>query len=310
MKALICLLVFYFASMGPAYAQSTLALPQPTTSSKTPTMASDLKIQNRKFEDTREITDAKMRADLGSLSRYSFKLDLGYNGPTIGKPLEKDLPNPDNMRRVNATNIKGNISGRFRLDSNSAVFLGGGLSALYPFHGMGRMDINTPQIGYDMFHRVGDAQMRNAFGVSFETVPTYQAVGIAGGLNYIGSTLFDLGTSGFASGMDLILFYKVYNRAYLPTDGNTPRYTAILSPSLKYNLSDRASIGTNLGFAFWNPRALGNTTALLPQTAIQRLSFGYAFKKTVFVAPYLNFYPSKLAMDTTTINLSTVFSLL
>lgn len=310
MKALIQLFVFFFAFTGAAYAQSTLALSQTTTTAETQTMTSDVKIKNKKFEDTREITDAKMRADLGSLSRYSFKLDLGYNGPTIGKPLEKDLPNPDNMRRVNATNIKGNISGRYRLDSNSALFLGGGLSALYPFHGMNRMDVNTPQVGYDMFHRVGDAQMRNAFGVSFETVPTYQAVGIAGGLNYIGSTLFDIGTSGFTSGVDLMFFYKVYNRDYQATDGNTPRYTGILSPSLKYNFSDRASLGTNLGFAFWNPRAMDNTTALLPQTVTQKLSFGYAFKKTVFVSPYLNFYPGKLAMDTTTVNLSTVFSLL
>jgi hypothetical protein len=302
--------VFIFAGLGSAYAQSTLTLPQATPAGETQTMSSDLKIKNQKFEDTREITDPKMRADLGSLSRYSFKFDLSYSGPPVGKPTEKDLPNPDNMVRVSATSIKGNISGRYRLDSNSAVFLGGGLSAIYPFHGMNRMDVNTPQVGYDMFHRIGDAQLRNAFGVSFETVPTYQAVGIAGGLNYVGSTLFNLGTSGFTTGVDLAFFYKVYKRDYQPSDRNTTRYTGVLSPSLKYNFSDRANIGTNLGFAFWNPRSRANTTALLPQTVTQKLSFGYAFTKTVFVAPYLNFYPGKLAMDTTTINLSTVFSLL
>jgi hypothetical protein len=297
LKALTQLLLFIFFGAGLGQAQTS-------------TLTSDVPAKNKKFEDTHEITDPKMRADLGSLSRYSFKFDLSYNGPAIGKPTEKDFPNPDNIVRVTATNIRGSISSRYRLDSNSSLFLGGGLSALYPLHGLNRMDVNTPQIGYDMFHRLGVAQMRNAFGISFETVPTYQAVGIAGGLNHVSSILFDLGASGFTAGMDVMLFYKVYNRDYRISDGNTPRYTGIISPSLKYNFSDRTNIGTNLGFAFWNPRARENTTALLPQTVTQKLYFGHAFTKTVFVSPFLNFYPGKLAADTTTINISTVFSLL
>lgn len=305
LKASTQLFLILFLTATMAAAQSTASMP-----TEHGTIKSEIQLKNKKFEDTREITDPKMRADLGSLSRYSFKFDLTYNGPAMGKPFEKDLPNPDNMVRVNATSLKGNISGRYRLDSNSSMFLGGGLNALYPFHGMERLDVNTPQIGYDMFHRLGGAQMRNAFGVSFETVPTYQAVGIAGGLNYVGSLLFDLGTSGFAAGTDMMLFYKVYNRDYQLSDRNVPRYTTVIAPSLKYNFSDRMNVGTHLSFAFWNPRARSNETVLLPQTVTQKLSFGYAFTKTVFVSPYLNFYPGKLAMDTSTVNISTVFSLM
>lgn len=267
-------------------------------------------LKNKKFEDTLEITDSKMRADLGSMSRYSFKFDMSYFGPAVGKPFEKDLPNPDHMVRVNATNLRGSISGRYRLDSNSALFVAGGLSALYPFHGMSQFNVNTPTFGYDMFHRLGEAQVRNAFGASVETVPTYLAVGVSGGLNYIGSVLFDLGASGFATGMDLMFFYKLYNREYRAIDGFVQRYTGILAPSLKYNFSDRWSMSTNVGFAFWNPRFIKNETALWPQTITQKLGVGYAFSKAVYVSPYLNFYPAKVAMDTSTINISTVFSIL
>lgn len=264
----------------------------------------------KKYEDSREITDAKMRADLGSLSRFSVKFDLRYLGPAMGKPFERDLPNPDRMVRVNATSLKGSISGRYRLDSNSSLFLGGGLNALHPFHGMSRMDVNTPQFGYDMFHRLGEAQMRNAFSASVETVPTYLDVGMAGGLNYVGSLVRNLGTSGFAVGTDMMFFYKVYSREYRPTDRSVPRYTTILSPVLKYNFSDSLSVGTNVDFAFWNPRSRDSETVLLPQTVTQKLSLGYAFTKSVYVSPYLNFYPGKMATDTTTVNVATVFSLL
>ena len=264
----------------------------------------------KKYEDKREITDAKMRADLGSLSRISFKFDLRYMGPAMGKPFEKDLPNPDRMVRVNATSLKGSISGRYRLDSNSSLFLGGGLNALHPFHGMSRMDVNTPQFGYDMFHRLGEAQMRNAFGVTVETVPTYLNVGTAGGVNYVGSWIHNLGTSGFSAGTDMMLFYKIYSREYLPTDRSVPRYTTVLSPVLKYNFSDRLNVGTNVDFAFWNPRSRERETVLLPQTVTQKISLGYAFTKAVYVSPYLNFYPGKMATDTTTVNVATVFSLL
>lgn len=312
MKAFFKTILFLLVLTGIAHAQTqNQTQNQASAQVSAPTGTSTTVLKNKKFEDTREITDTKMRADLGSLSRYSFKFDLSYYGPAMGTPWEKNLPNPDGVVRDSTTKIKGNISARYRLDSNSSLFLASGLSTLYPLHGVGRTDVNTPQVGYDMFHRLGDVQMRNALSVSAVTVPTYQAVGMAAGLNYVGSLIFEFGTSGFFAGTDLLFFYNIFNREYNPTtDRGTPRYTGIFSPSLKYNFSDRWNVNTNLGFAFWNPRSLENEWALWPQAVTQKLAVGYAFTKAVYVSPYLNFYPGKIATDTTTMNISTVFSVL
>lgn len=270
----------------------------------------DTAVKNPEFKETHEITDSKLRAQSGSLSKYSLRFDLTYAGPAIGTPLAKDQPNPDNVLRQNATNLKGSIGARYRLSPTDSLSLTGGISAIHPFHGMERFDMNNPTLGYDKFHRFGSFQARNALSVSAETTPIFRQVGAAAALAYGSSLVYDFGTTGFSAGVDGLLYYRIYDREYQVSDRSATRYSVILSPLFKYNFSDRLSLGTSTNFVFWNPRARDNEWALLPQTVNQRLNLGYAITKDVYLAPFLNIYPSKVAWDTTTVNIQTIFSLM
>jgi hypothetical protein len=42
----------------------------------------------------------------------------------------------------------------------------------------------------------------------------------------------------------------------------------------------------------------------------EQLGVGYAITKVIYVNPYFQFYPTQFTWNTTTVNLSTVFSLL
>ncbi|RYZ80442.1 MAG: hypothetical protein EOP06_25325, partial [Proteobacteria bacterium] len=52
-------------------------------------------LKDKKYEDSHQITDARLRAEAGSLSRYSFKFDMKYDGASVETPLGKEQPNPD-----------------------------------------------------------------------------------------------------------------------------------------------------------------------------------------------------------------------
>lgn len=273
-------------------------------------MKLDEVVKNKKFEDDKEITDSRLKADSGSLSRYSLKFSLAYFGPPIGDISNKNQPNPDGSLGVYATSLSGSISGRYRFDSKSAVSVGTGVSALTPFHGVERTDVKTPFISYDRNSRLGDVQMRNSYGASVTTVPNFRSVGQYASLSYDNSLVYNFGITGFAAGIDSSVNVFLYEREYIKKDGKASRYVLGFYPQVKYNFSDSTNIYTSLALNFWNPRARENETDLLNKTLTGRLGMGIAYNRDIYFAPYLNFYPDALKADTTTISFSTIFSIL
>jgi hypothetical protein len=284
---------------------------QANAQSETATSTSKMGIlKPKEFEADKNITDSKIIADSGSLSRYSLKFNLVYLGPPIGDLNNEMQPNPDGSAGVYETTISGAVSARYRLDSSSALNMGTGVAALTPVQGVSRYDVKNPFLSYDRTSRVADLQMRNSYGVSVVTNPVYRSFGEYAGLTYDNSLVNNLGASGFAVGMDSSFAYYLFERGYQKSDGRVSRYNLAFYPQVKYNFSDKANVYSSLALSFVNPNAMTDYSVLLNKTLSQRLGMGYAFTRDIYLAPYLNFYPEKLSPDLVTVNLSTTFSLL
>ncbi|AHI04958.1 hypothetical protein BDW_02240 [Bdellovibrio bacteriovorus W] len=267
-------------------------------------------LENKKFSEDRDITDIKLRAESGSLSRYSLKFSLSYYGPPVGDITNDRQPNPDGSIGNNDTAITGSISGRYRIDSKSAIGVGTGMSSLTPFHGSKRTDIKTPFISYDRNARLQTVQMRNSYSASFTTVQEYLDVGQVGTVGYNNNLVYNLGNSGFAVGLESSFSGFVYNRDYEKSDRSAGRYYLGFYPQVKYNLTDKIDIYSSLAVSFTNPRAREDVWTLHNRTLSGRLGSGFALTRDVYISGFLNYYPTQLKADSTTISLSTVFSIL
>jgi hypothetical protein len=267
-------------------------------------------LENKKFNEDNRITDAKLKADSGSLSRYSLSFNLSYYGPTLGDMGAKDQPNPDGTPGTYETSLGGSFGGRFRIDSSSSINAGAGLKAIHPLHGMERFDTNNPYMGYNISTRLAGVQMRNSISVSAITIPNYTKIGEYGSISYDNSMVYDLGTSHFAIGFDTSFGYYLYNRDYDKKDGKAARYNIAFFPNLKYNFNDKFNINTSMNLSYWNARSRADQYNLQNRTITQRLGLGYAWSRDIYIAPYLNFFPDKLATDATTVNASVIFSVL
>ena len=266
---------------------------------------------NKKFRDDHEITDAKLRADSGSLSRYSLKASLGYQGAAVGEMNSPNLPNVDNSPGTYKTSLRGTMAGRYRLDPHSALNFGTGISALTPMQGVERTDVSNPFLSYDRTARIGDFQSRNSLGFSLITNPDYTKLGETNSIGYDTSWVYNLGTSRYSVGLDVGLNYFIFDRRYEPSDHpRTQRYTMGLFPQLKYNVSDRLDISTSVAVMLFNPRVKQDQTTLWNKSVGERIGFGYAFTRDIYFAPYLSLYPEELSSDTTTFNFTTIFSVL
>lgn len=303
---LILSLIFsiLFTSISKAETNVSISNPTSTSSKKV-----DSILGNKEFAENSEITDARLKAEEGSRSKYSMKLSLSYAGPPVGDPLAKDQPNPDNNPGNFSTALGGSVSMRYRFDPKTALSAGTGISALTPFHGVERVDVKTPYISYDLSGRIADLQTRNSFGASVTTIPNYIQIGQVAGLGYDNNLVYEIGTSGFAAGIDTSLNYYIYNREFEKKDGKASRYSIGFYPNFKYSLSDKASLVTSIAFMYANLRSAKSETSLINKIRTGRLGGGYAFTKSVYFAPYLNFMVEEFNWDTTTINFSTTFSL-
>lgn len=300
------------------YAQtSTVSLPTTpvAASSATSTTSTSSILPNRKFEESSTLTDAKLKADAGSLSRFSAKASLAYYGPTFGDLSAPEQPNPDGSVGNYSQAIKGSISARYRLSPDSTISAGTGVAFNKPFHGLERTDVNNPFVSYDFSSRFDKLQMRNSPGLTVSTVPNYTQIGQIGGLSWDNSLVYDLG-SGWAASFDSSFNLWIFTRPYRSGppkkggDGNASQYSLSWYPGLKYNFSDRFNVNTSAGFSLQNPRSAFDDTVLWNKTVSLRLGAGYAFTRDVYFAPYVQSYVTKLAFDTTSINVAGVFSVL
>jgi hypothetical protein len=265
---------------------------------------------NRKFRENSEITDAKLKADSGSLSKYSMKLSLSYYGPTLGDLSAKDQPNPDGTIGTYETSLGGAIGVRYRFDSKSSMSVGTGIKAIHPLHGAERFDTQTPYLSYDSTFRLGDVQMRSSPGVSVTTIPNYREVGQVGSLTYDISSVYNIPETRWAVGLDGNLSLFMYDRDYQPRDRKASRGAVQMYPTVKFNYTEKTSLMTSTALSWLSPRYRSNETILLNKTATQRLGLGHAFTRDIYVFPYLTLMPTNMSAETTTFNLSTSLSIL
>ncbi len=266
-----------------------------------------------KLEDPLIITDQKLKADEGSLSRYSVKVNVSYAGPGITDLENKDQPNPDHVVNTFQTKLIGSIGARYRIDGVSALNLGTGVTAIHPLHGWERTDVNSPFVAYDRSARVADIQMRSTLNASLVTTPEYLMSGEVASSYYELDLVKELGASRFAAGFDTKLDYFFYSRSYLSTaksDRGAAQNYLSFYPNIKYRVSDKFNLNSSLSVMFYNARQLDDRLALWSRTLTQKIGIGYSFARDIYLNPYITVYPQQLASDTTTFNLGAVFSIL
>ncbi len=271
--------------------------------------ADEVSSENSKFSENQDITDSVLKANAGSLSHYSLRFNFSYSGPPLGDLEAKDQPNPDGTVAVTATALTGSFGGRYRFDSKSSLSLTAGLSDQYIFHEGQRADINNPFLSYDRALQAFGIQMVSSVGAALITTSTLRAVSEVSSLNYSLSSIYEFGTSGLALGLDGTLAYYFFSRAWMAKDGKVRQENIGFNPSVKYNVNDKLNVYTGLGFAFWNPRSETDRGRLLAKTTTQKWGLGYAFTRDIYFTPFISSFPEKIALDMTTINFNTIFSL-
>lgn len=276
-----------------------------------------------------EITNARMRAQLGSKSKWSIKTAFGYNGGSIERPALEVRPNYRSAKSPDVlTNASGSVGINYRMEKGSLGF-GTGLVVRNPFHGdltrskfqdprggnrptTDRIELSTPYLSYDLGYKVGGLQMST--DVTYSHYTTSDATDYDHGMNAVGDVSFsqtvlaDLGESSWSAGVSLAVGSTIYKgdlSAQSLADGNAQTTLDYgLYPFAEYSFNDTYSFRTVFGYfeaSVYKDDAAGNVQAPVPY---QSMGIGMAVTRDIYLYPNIQFAPLDIRPERTNVALS------
>lgn len=286
-----------------------------------------------------EITNARMRATLGSKSKWSFKSALAYNGGSLETPFERIRPNYRASANSEVlTTLSGSIGINYRLTDRDSLSLSTGVSMRNPFHdetgrsdfkdprkarggkGVDRYYVSNPSIGWSRAYKAGGMQMITDADYTQVTDPdsvqSYNAFGTAS-INQ--TILADLGNSNWSGGLSFSFYYSIYSdnqpeiakqNGWLQDD-----YGYGIYPFAEYSFNDTYSFRTVFGYfeaVHYKDGQVGNSLAagsVESQTPYQSMGIGISVTRDIYLYPNVQFTPLDIRNDRTNVALSTNINL-
>lgn len=278
------------------------------------------KLKNKTFEDNKRISDLELKAQAGSLSRYSLKFDLVYSGPPVDNLSDPERPNPDNRPGDHRTSLAGFTGLRYRLSSESALSASTGFTWFAPYQattgeevakrpGAKDFEMSNARLAFDKTYSIYDLQMRSSLKGSWITQDFYTNAGQYGAVGATQAVKAVIGQTRLTLGASLDFDYYLYEREYEKRDRNVSNYYLSMIPSMEYKILDNLNFRTSLAYSFTNFRASKTNWLWNQQRPTQRLGLGWGITRDIYFNPYLNFFPDSPAIETTSASFTTVFSI-
>lgn len=317
------------------FSVGSLAQSEDQSANTTSAKAAELTEKGQEQKDIDdEITNARMRASLGSKSKWSFKSSLGFTGSSIDRPLDPVRPNYRAAvgARPGLSSIGGDIGINYRLSERDNLSFSTGVSILNPFGGdltrmeftdprngtarMQRFDISGLGVGWSRGYKAFGMQMISDAGVGFATtqdsLTDYNQIASVS----LGQTvLADLGESNWQAGAAVSLSMGVYNGTISTASAKQglqqSEYYIGLYPFAEYVFNDTYSFRTVFGY-FELESLVGTAfapAAVVRQTPYHSMGLGISLTRDIYLYPNIQFVPEDIRSERTNVALSTTINL-
>lgn len=203
-----------------------------------------------------EITNAKLRAESGSKSKWSLSFTTNYNGASLEKPFDKNRPNTNQDPTPPQVSMSGTFGARMRMNKHESLSLGTGYSMRRPFHGATDGEVVDPYVSYDNAGKIGKVQNIFSASLTASTAKDELAIGSQGTLGLSDVLMYDFSGSRFSVGFATELSYTKFQddkNALAHYTGDSEMFTVGtqqldanigLYPLMEYAFNDRINLRT------------------------------------------------------------------
>lgn len=306
---------------------STTTIPAASSSSAS---MSDLKKPDEKKTDIDdEITDARLRAQLGSKSVWSFKSSLAYSGGSIQDPLNSVRPNYRASATIESmTSLSGDVGVNYRAGERDNFSFGTGITIVDPLHGditkpaedvrtgrsgvLPRYEVSTPYLGWSRGYKAMGTQMVSS--VTYAHATDSDSINLSkslGSLTLSQTILANFGNSNWNGGASISLSKAFYTGDITDTTvlarmaaGTFKRLdlSGGVFPFLQYSFNDTYSFRTVFGyFQFARYDGFDENIQLEPY---QSVGTGISITRDIYIYPNIQFTPKDVRAERTNVAIS------
>lgn len=276
------------------------------------------------------ITNAKLRAESGSKSKYSISVNMNYSGSTLEKPLDKNRPNiTQGAALTNYSSIDGTVAAKMNVTKTDSLSLGIGIRAVTPFskntpEGAGqRLNASDPSLMYQKLSKIGGVQSVTVVGPTFFTSKDVRDTGTMGDLTLQQILAYDFNGSRFTLGGLAQVSARAFDKGVnsvcgvdadtgdnVLCGGSQSDYTAGLYPFAEFQISDALSLRTITGlYVYDHQRPEDRFLTFKKNTIYQSVGLGISVTRDIYVYPNIQFVPEYMRADRTNVALNTTFNL-
>lgn len=269
-----------------------------------------------------EITNAKMRAESGSKSKWSVATSLTYNGGNLETPFSDVRPNYAGVTGADsATSISADVAIAYRINSRDSLRFGAGANINTPFqntteelmneNGNRKSSVSTPYISWGRSFRAAGLQQSLGASASYYTTPFMTDVYKANSsvaLDY--TVLGEIPNSNWQPGIALSLSYVFFKDGAEATDtaSNTEAgrsdYSVGLFPFVEYAFNDTYSFRTVFRPSSFDHYRDDNADTFAHNMWTQSVGLGVAVTRDIYLYPNFQFAPEYMRADTTNVGLN------
>lgn len=278
----------------------------------------DLQKKDEQMKDIDdEITNQRLRASLGSKSKWSVRTASAFQGGSIKKPLDADRPN---YRGTVATPVStyfySNVAVKRRLGDMDSLNFGTGLVLYKPFHrtldestnsgrGARNLNIDNPYLEYNLAYKIGGLQASSAIMYT-HSVNKYDVndVKTIGSFDVSQMLIGEL-TNNLSFGASFSLSKTMYKGSSKFDGEGSPKVNLepAIYPFAEYTFNDTYSFRTVFGY-FTFQEFETDPGKYKQAGPYQSMGIGISVNRDLYIYPNIQFAPKAMTADRTNIGLS------
>lgn len=263
------------------------------------------------------ITNRRLRAESGSLSKWSGSLYFNYQGGSVADPLEADRPNiVAGADALTLQNFYADLGIRYRLSDLDSITASAGVFVATPFHttintndpkleaefekNKRDVTVSDPSLRYRHLDSILGVQSVTGLSATYITNAQQSKQGYDAAFSVSQTFMKEFGKSGLSLGASLQWTKYIFNKTNPALAENVPGFY----PAAEYVINDLLNVRTVFGWqVYQQTRAMDHDT-YAKRKVYQSVGVGISLSRDVFLYPNIQFIPSDIRSDRTNIAIS------
>ena len=265
-----------------------------------------VKTEKKSKEDLdNEITNARLRAQSGSKSKWSGRLGIGYSGASLAKPFDEVRPNISYPGYTRAISLGLSTSLRYRLTKNTSLSAGAGMSVLSPYT-LPEYSFSGVGVGVGSTYKLRGFQMSSGFDVDATLNKQAREAGDLMDLGVGQTALYTLKAIPLTMGMTVYASYSFFDKEFpYQVDYGFGAY-----PFLEYGITNNYSLRTLVGFRYLHDRQEEGLDTFQEAKVYQSVGLGMVITRDIYLYPNFQYIPEDARADRTNIALSATINIM